>query len=337
MLTYKYGKEPLDLRFLLQRMRSGTGFVLLLTILGTLIFGGSYYIKYILLPQDYYYAQSTYYLEYSQPVWEVDESYYLTSAAWNQLLQADSFIKDIHEILDKDITESMLKTYLSAALVKAPDESPPDYRLLVITVTTEAPALSLEIAAVIEAYMVTSGDRLVDLDAIRIVDPARSAGIVLTDVRPVRAFILSAIVTFFFIVVILLLLEIRNDKIWQPADLLRRYGLNTLGTIQSPCLSENADYLFRNCNMVGIVCIDEDIRVEEVIDKLQDKTALVLQQKKITELKISPQTGTAFDKEQMGILLVIRAGSHNRQNLEKNLALIQQHASLQIAGLLWKS
>ena len=60
-----YGKEPFDLRLLLLRLGRNLWEILALTILGTVLFGGGYYVKNVLLqPDPGYAASSPYKVEY---------------------------------------------------------------------------------------------------------------------------------------------------------------------------------------------------------------------------------------------------------------------------------
>ena len=47
-----YAKEPFDLRLLLLRLGRNLWKILALTILGTVLFGGGYYVKKVLLQPD---------------------------------------------------------------------------------------------------------------------------------------------------------------------------------------------------------------------------------------------------------------------------------------------
>ena len=69
--------------------------------------------------------------------------------------------------------------------------------------------------------------------------------LVYPDVRPVRAVILGAVLSFFFVGLFYALREIGADSIWLPATLRRRYGLNVLGTLESNDLAENLRFLLK--------------------------------------------------------------------------------------------
>ena len=65
-----YGKEPFDLRLTALRFLKNLDKIIVVTLAGTLIFGGGYYVKNVLLRGEVYYsAQSTYKVEYSDPDW----------------------------------------------------------------------------------------------------------------------------------------------------------------------------------------------------------------------------------------------------------------------------
>ena len=61
-----YGKEPFDLRLTFLRLLRRLPFVAAVTLLGTLVFGGGYYVKNVLLQGDRTYAAtSVYHVEYA--------------------------------------------------------------------------------------------------------------------------------------------------------------------------------------------------------------------------------------------------------------------------------
>ena len=55
-----YGREPFDLRLTVLRLIREFGKILVLTIVGTILFGGGYYVKNMILrPEPTYAATST--------------------------------------------------------------------------------------------------------------------------------------------------------------------------------------------------------------------------------------------------------------------------------------
>ena len=86
-----YGKEPFDLRLLLLRLGRNLWEILALTILGTVLLGGGYYVKNVLLqPDPGYAASSTYKVEYVENP-NAAGAYYINEATWNSLSTRENF------------------------------------------------------------------------------------------------------------------------------------------------------------------------------------------------------------------------------------------------------
>ena len=66
-MEVSYGKEPFDLRLMCLRLCRNLWKILAVTVVGTLLFGGGYYVKNVLLqPDPGYAASSTYKVEYKE-------------------------------------------------------------------------------------------------------------------------------------------------------------------------------------------------------------------------------------------------------------------------------
>ena len=90
-----YGKEPFDLRLLLLRLGRNLWKILALTILGTVLFSGGYYVKNVLLqPDPGYAASSTYKVEYVENP-NAAGAYYINEATWNSLLHTGEFLDGV--------------------------------------------------------------------------------------------------------------------------------------------------------------------------------------------------------------------------------------------------
>ena len=66
-MEVSYGKEPFDLRLMCLRLCRKLWKILAVTAVGTLLFGGGYYVKNVVLqPDPGYAASSTYKVEYKE-------------------------------------------------------------------------------------------------------------------------------------------------------------------------------------------------------------------------------------------------------------------------------
>ena len=92
-----YGKEPFDLRLTALRLIRNLNKILLITLAGTLLFGGGYYVKNVLLyTEKVYEATSTYMVEYVDPPKQSGD-YYINHMSWNTLVQSEAFLTAVEE------------------------------------------------------------------------------------------------------------------------------------------------------------------------------------------------------------------------------------------------
>lgn len=245
-----YGKEPFDLRLEVLCLCRNLWKILAVTVLGTVLFGGGYYVKNVLLqPDPGYAASSTYKVEYFENP-NAAGAYYINEATWNSLIHTGEFLDGVEthlqEAADRGETKAAevlamgresISNALSATL-------PSDFSIPVTKATLQEPAESVALAAAVEETMCNEfAETIAEIRLIKVMDHGNLAEAVVPDVRTLRAVILAAILSLFFTVVIFLLWELSCDSIWLPATLRRRYGLNSMGTVNSTGFTENIKYL----------------------------------------------------------------------------------------------
>ena len=85
-MEVSYGKEPFDLRLMCLRLCRNLWKILAVTVVGTLLFGGGYYVKNVVLqPDPGYAASSTYKVEYKENP-NAAGAYYINEATWNTMM-----------------------------------------------------------------------------------------------------------------------------------------------------------------------------------------------------------------------------------------------------------
>lgn len=336
MSVCHYEKEPLDLRLVMLRLWKQGWIIVGVTLLGTLIFGGGYYLKNVILPPAQYAATSLYQVEYvselnSDTTQDKGVSY-INHETWDRWMTTKEFLDIIYSNLegttDAEIERETMKGYLSAQLLTS-------HRMPDTIVTTADPELSLRLAAAVEKSMVDFAGHQESIDNIRVVDPAVSVEVV-NDSRPLNACGLSAVLSFVFIMAVLLLREIGSDSIWLPAQLHKRYGLKSLGTVNSTGFAENVKYLLKGCRKVGILAID-DMDLRPVAAKLQqagescDTSAEWIA---LPSPELCPQSAEII-RGLDGLVLAVSAGPGNGKRLESVLEFLQTQDLKADAALLW--
>lgn len=342
--TVYYGKEPFDLRLTVLRLIRCLPAVIGITLLGTLLFGGGYYMKNVVLNEDTIYTvTSTYRVSF------VDEpskagDYYINEMTWNTYVNSKEFLDTVwghmHEdtdgfILEYDKAAEKLSDTVEARL--ASDIHVPS------TVVTAKSAKWAEIVA--QAVEETMVEEFVESNeqvaAIEVIDPALEAQEVVPDVRTDRAFILSGILSFFFAMVFFLLRESGDSAVWLPATLRIRYGLPVLGTVNSPELNQNLNYLFKGQTRIPVYVVNDDDNPSIVIAKIKEMLVYSIGTKEdgrewlsLTVPMISEKT---YDKMRNadGILLAVKAGRKIGKRLEYDLEYFKTQEISVRGVLLW--
>ncbi len=288
-----YASEPFDLRLTVLRMVRNLGSIVLVTLLGTLLFGGGYYVKNVLLGrQPNYESTITCKLEYTNPPVQSGD-YYINEMTWNTYLDSEEFAASIPEI----------------ASIKVIDVSGPE--------------------------------------------------LVKPDVRPLRAVILSTVLSCFFVVIFVLLREIGACSIWLPVILRRSYGLKVLVIIKSIGCKEYICYLFKNKTKVAVCPVNDGINPQDVTKSLQEILQSGAQDREheiqhevpvqkncqdIGQIEwvavptplLSPETAEVL-READGVLLVVEAGLHAGRHLEYVLEFLTAQDISVTAALLWNA
>ena len=371
-----YGKEPFDLRLTVLRLLACADRILLLTLAGTLLLGGGYYVKNVLLRQEKQYGvTSIYRVEYAVEEEKDVGTVYINEMSWNTYLHSQEFLdvvmeylKEYSSVMDSDwldrITEEQVSESLTAYLAS-------DLRVPSTTVITESAAASRFIARAVEQAMTRDfPEGIREISGIRVIDAPADAGTtapapqpetkpapkpepqpapappeeaveVIPDVRPGRAFALSAVLSCFFAVVILLLKETGDDNIWLPATVRKRYGAKTLGTLESPELTENLYYLYEGKKTVAVCGVQTETDPAEILAALRercgDNTELSLEEWFAVPSPVLCPEGCRVLREAEGILLAVQAGAHAGKQLEYCLEYLEQQHCNVTAVILWNA
>lgn len=348
-----YGKEPFDLRLEVLCLCRNLWKILAVTVLGTVLFGGGYYVKNVLLqPDPGYAASSTYKVEYFENP-NAAGAYYINEATWNSLIHTGEFLDGVEthlqEAADRGETESAkvlalgresISNALSAKL-------PSDFSIPVTKATLQEPAESVALAAAVEETMCNEfAETIVEIRLIKVLDHANQAEAVVPDVRTLRAVILAAVVSLFLSVMVFLLWELSRDSIRLPATLRRRYGLNSLGTVNSTGFTENIKYLLlKSAQRKGVPETEElTVAVCGALPEADPQEIITVLEKKlpgVTYLAVPspllcPESGAALRKAD-AVLLAVPAGECVGRQLEAVLEyLIAQECPVN-GAFLWNA
>lgn len=328
-----YGREPFDLRLTVLYMMGRWKLIALCTLLGTLLFGGLYCVKNILLRgETQYRAESVYRADYAVADGDLDKAF-INAYTWNTYVHTEEFLATVKERLEGSGAEQMSMEELGGCITGNLES---DWRVPSTVAVTEDPQKSVAIARAVEETMTTDFPAgIKEIDSIRVIDGADRAAEVIPDVRPGRAFVLSAVLSCFFTVAVLLLKEIGADSIRLPATIRYRYGLKVAGTTESVGLKENISYLFAEAERAAVCAVQEDIDSTEVAERLKQRCEGVKTDFYPLPSPVLCPEGARVLREAQGILLVVKAGEHTGKQLEYALDYLTQQDCNITAVLLW--
>ena len=346
-----YGKEPFDLRLTFLRLLRRLPFVAAVTLLGTLVFGGGYYVKNVLLQGDRTYAAtSVYHVEYAVENQQDIANVYINEVSWNTYMQSEMFLDAVEGHLERSGGDTALVSGRElAAMIRAQVLS--DLRMPSTVITSDSPEKSVEIARAVEAAMTGElADSIGEIASIALVDPGSEAEEVVRDVRPGRAFALSAVLSCFFAMVLLLLKETGDDSIWLPGSVWKRYGIKCAGTIESRELAENLHYFFPGEKSQGqsreetsgkgiaVCAVQEEVDEAEVLERLKAVCPDIVDKRWFTVPSPLREPRTARQlREAEGILLAVKAGSHAGRAFERVLEYLGQQDCQVTPAILWQA
>ena len=323
-------KEPFDLRLTVLRMIRNLHIIVGGTLLGILLFGGGYYVKNILLNQNTTYeTASTYRISY---VVEPSQSgdYVINEMTWNTYVDSKEFRDGVMTHLQGTAGEGLSVEGLVDRINARLDS---DVHVPVTMVTAETQELTLLLAQAVEKTMMQEFvETNEQVSKIEVITPALEAWEVVPDVRPLRAVVLSGILSGFFIVIFLLLKELGDDAIWLPSTLRKRYGLKVLGTINSPDFWTNLEFVLGDRKNIAVCAVDAEVDPAEVISALSEKESR--EWLPVPAPMHCPESAQAM-RQTEGVLLVVKAGKYAEKTLEYVMEyLLTQEISV-TAALLW--
>lgn len=338
-----YGKEPFDLRLTGLRLLRNMDKIVICTLAGTLLFGGGYYVKNVILRGDHTYeAVSTYKVEYTDEPSKSGD-YYINEMSWNTYVDSKEFLDAVQAHLQEmtaadEEEKATLSNEELADMIEAKLAS--DLHIPSTIVTADNPEESVLIAGAVEETMTREfSETNREISNIYVINPADKASEVVPDVRPARAFILSAVLSCFFAVVILALMEIGADSIWLPATLRRRYGLAAVGTVKSRELSAHLSYRFAGKKRIAVCTVDAQSDPAAVIQSLHNFASSWVSEQEWIPIPAPLLCTESCEilRKMDGILLIVKAGSHTGKPLEYVLEYFAEQDIEVTAALLWEA
>lgn len=336
-----YGKEPFDLRLTLLRLLRSLGWILCITLLGTILFGGGYYVKNVLLGEKPRYEQTiTCKLEYTNPPVQSGD-YYINEMTWNTYVNSDMFWELLRENVSAAESDSSLDAFWADVLSDRADvltaRVASDIHVPSFTVSCLQEGQTDVLSRVLQTVLTGPfAESVPELASVQVVDVS-DAVLVYPDVRPLRAVILSALLSCFFAVVFFLLREIGADSVWLPATLRRRYGLPAAGTIYRADFVQNAGYLCRDRKRMAVCSTEDGTDLQNVTKALQEKLQGGGRTWEAVPSPLYDPASTEKLRQADGVWIVVPAGLHAGKKLEYLLEFMRAQEIEVTAALLWEA
>jgi capsular polysaccharide biosynthesis protein len=311
-----YPQEAVDFRLLFCYMKRKAWLLLAIAVGGTLLFGGIYYLKFVMLGQeDTYRVSSMFYVGYSYLPYESRNFY--SSDNWSEWLHSEdilaALVREIDSGAGSDDGHRMTAAELSSSLTI---QCPENYEMVTIQVTTPDSELSIKVGQVLNELfpMLLKENQEIGVADVRLVDSSEEALRVIPDVRPFRAFMLGAVIFSLFTPIGYFLYASGDIRIRIPDTIVRRYGIPAFCYRTPDEFLELTDYLFAG-ERLGIV-------------KVGDISGLMGDFPTLEEV--------AADGEYREVLLVLTAGKKQDAEIESVLRLLRQNNYSIKATLLWQ-
>ncbi len=323
-----WGKEPFDLRLTFLRMIRELPWILVTTALVTIVLGGGYYLKNVTFRQRVYEASTTCNVEYADPNW-YQNTKYLNEYTWGLWVQTSEFAEGIVKRLPAGTVaaEELVQTLRA--------ELPSDLRMVRVcyssTDENKANLVNGAIGATMEEDIAAIHP---DIAAIRVVDVKKGAENLKT-IKPVRAFVLAAVIGLFAGVILFLLKELLFERIWLPETLTNRYGLKNAGIPGTEVYGKNLEYFFEDKKRVAVCPAENDADPKEFVDALSKYEALKKMQWVAMPYPVMAPDSAGTLREMDGVLLFVRAGE-DVKSFERTLEFLEAQDCKVTAAALWE-
>ena len=325
-----WGKEPFDLRLTILRMIRCLPWILAIILIGTLVFGGGYYLKNIMFREkDTYTAKADFLIDYTDVNWAGNLKY-INEYSWNIWMQSDTLQDFIRSYLPEGLSqEPEIGDMLKAEVIS-------DLRVFQITVTCQDPAMAETVLEAVKKAMTTDFPSVMeDIKAIKVTD-TQKAVMDIPDVRPLRAFVLAAVVSTVFAIGLFLVRELTLEQIWLPTTLTDIYGLKNAGLPEIDEFTENLQYFLQNKTKIAVIPMEDAEDAKEFAAKAgalkgQDGKNFIEMPCPLKHPECAGQL-----REAEGVLLVVRSGADSKK-LGLLLHFLGQQDVKVDAAVLWKA
>lgn len=323
----EYSKEPFNFKLFILKMLGKWHQFVICTLVGAILFGGTYYLyKVVYASAREYEASATYYIEYAKDPNIGDTATYFNEYTLNSWVLEDVFVEQVLPMLSYDVTLEQLENYLKVTL-------PSDVRVMCLEVVTADPELTMEL---LQAYDVAFRDfaqRQREIDHIELQGMSNQAEQIKADIRTQRAFVLGGVLGLVLGGLYIMLRYLLDDGIYLPETLAKRHGLKVLGTDRSEELAANVMYAMENYKRVAVTGIGDMPGLPEVLVLLKGIKSDV-EWVPVPAMVQCPDAGEVL-RGCDGCILTVVSGEDKSSAIDRALAYYVQQDVAVIGAILW--
>lgn len=324
----EYQKEPFDFKLFVRNMLAQWQQFLLCMLIGSLLFGVSYYgYKNINAKAKEFEAKAVYYIQYVKDPGIGDTFTYFNEYTLNSWMTQDVFTQVVLENAEQTLTKEQLASFVTVTV-------PSDIRIFQLTIVTPDPELTMALLKGYDTAIASFAQRQQEIQDILCQDSSHEAVQIKADIRTQRAFVLGAVLGLVFGGWYIMLRYLLDDGIYVPQTLQKRHGITALGSDTSEELYENIAYAIRHCNSVAVTNIADAPNLIQVTERLQSR----ISEKEWVAVPSMQQCPQAADilRKQDGCILIIRAKQDKSPAIDRALAYYAQQDITVLGAVLWE-
>ena len=323
----EYAKEPFNFKLFVLKMLGKWQQFVFCTLVGALLFGGTYYLyKVVYAPAREYEAKATYYIEYAKDPELGNAATYFNEYTLNSWVLEDVFVEQVQKVLGKEVSAEEIGTYLTVTL-------PSDVRVMQLKVVTAEPEFTLELLKAYDAAFQAFAERQREINFMTLQGMSDDACQIKADIRTQRAFVLGGVLGLVLGGLYIMLKYLLDDGIFVPEILTKRHGLKTLGADCIKELAANVNYAVRDCNRVALTGIGDTpnlIQVQKTFQEISAEKEWVL----VPSMVQCPEAGEVL-RACDGCILVVTAGKDKSVAIDRALSYYAQQDVKVIGAVLW--
>lgn len=323
----EYPKEPFNFKLFMCNMLSRWYLFVSCTLIGAVLFGGTYYLyKVVYAPAREFQASATYYIEYAKDPVLAEPYSYFNAATLDSWLTTDVFVNQVLA----EVTEHWTVEELDAAVELV---MPSDVRVVQLQVKTADSENTIELLKAYDKAFMTFAAAQREISEIRVQDMSEEAIQIKADIRTQRAFVLGGVLGLFFGGLVIGMRYLLDDGIYLPETLAKRHGLKVFGTDKSEELAVNLTYAVKDLQRVAVTGIGDTPALPQVYALLQ-KLAPQKEWVAVPAMVQCPEAAEAL-RACDGVVLTVMYGADKSGAIDRALSYYAQQDINVLGAILW--